>query len=107
MQDETKLRQPFLPRVRLVWSFVAITAAAVLITLVRVADQSTALITAVVAVVLWGGLMFGFFSTLFLITYALGLLEELLAGPTIEVQSPFAEDRMPEQIVVPTKTDAN
>lgn len=106
MRDQTNLRQPFLPRVRLIWSFVAVTAAAVLISLVRIADQSTALISAVVAVVLWGGLMFGLFCVLFLITYALGLLEELLAGPSTDVQSPFAEDRLPDQIVVPIKTDA-
>ena len=106
MREDAETRQPFLPRVPLIWSFVAVTAAALLIALVRAADQGTALITAVVCTVAWCGLLFGLFSVLFLITYGLGLPEELLAGPTVEVQSPFAIDRLPEQIVVPPKSDA-
>lgn len=99
-------RQPLLPQVRLMWVFVAVTGAAVLIALVRLADQGFALVSAIVAIAAWLGLLFGMFSILFLVTYALGLLETLLAPPQEEVLSPFASQRLPEQIVVPLKTDA-
>ncbi|MCC6508852.1 MAG: hypothetical protein IT423_07080 [Pirellulaceae bacterium] len=99
------LRQPFLPRTRLIWSFVAVTAAAVLIMLVRWADQGVALIAALVAIAAWVAGLFAMFSLLFLITYFLGVLENLLAPPENEVLSPFAQDRLPEQIVAPNKVD--
>ncbi|MGN6546255.1 MAG: hypothetical protein ACTHK7_14470, partial [Aureliella sp.] len=79
---------------------------AVLIALVRMADQGAALVSAIVALSAWLGLLFAMFSVLFLITYALGVLENLLAAPQEEVLSPFAGERLPEQIVVPRKLDA-
>ena len=99
-------RQPLLPQIRLKWTFAAVTAAALLIALVRMADQDAALISAIVATVMWLALLFGMFCVLFLFTYALGLLENLLAPPQEEVLSPFATERLPEQIVVPSKSDA-
>jgi hypothetical protein len=103
---EVSKTQPLLPQVRLIWSFVAVTLAAVLLALVRAADQSTALISAVVGISLWIGLVFFMFSVLFLITWALGVLENLLASPEVEVMSPFAVDRLPDQIVVPNTSEA-
>lgn len=97
--------QPLLPRVKLVWSFVAITAAAVLISLVRWAGEGQALVLAIVASLTWMAGLFACFSILFLITYALGILETLLAPPETEVLSPFAQDRLPEQIVAPLHVD--
>lgn len=99
-------RQPLLPQMRLKWSFAAVTAAAVLIALVRMADQDAALISAIVGVAGWLALLFGMFCVLFLVTYAMGVLETLLAPPHDEVLSPFANERLPEQIVVPPNTDA-
>ena len=99
-------RQPLLPQMRLKWAFVVLTAAAVLIALVRMADQGTALVSAIVAIAGWLVLLFGMFSILFLITYALGLLENLLAPAQDEILSPFAGERLPEQVVVPPKMDA-
>ena len=106
MQDESPGKQPLLPRVRLIWSFAALTASAVLIALVREVDQGAALITAIVATFAWLSILFAMFSVLFLVTYTLGLLENLLAPPQDDVLSPFASDRPPEQIVPPSKTDA-
>lgn len=97
--------QPLLPRVKLIWSFVAITATAVLISLVRWAGEGQALVVAIVAIVCWMAGLFACFSILFLLTYALGLLETLLAPPEQEVLSPFAQDRLPEQIVSPQHVD--
>ncbi|MGN6134834.1 MAG: hypothetical protein ACTHOU_10055 [Aureliella sp.] len=106
MLDEATGSQPLLPRVRLIWSFVALTAAAVLIALVRQVDQGAALVTALVVTTAWLTVLFVMFSLLFLVTYALGLLENLLAPPQDDVLSPFANDRLPEQVVPPAKTDA-
>jgi hypothetical protein len=99
-------RQPLLPQIRLKWTFAAVTAAAVLTALVRMADQDAALVSAIVAIAAWVAALFSMFGVLFLITYALGALENLLAPPQDEVLSPFAGERLPEQIVVPAKTDA-
>ena len=106
MVDEPLAKQPLLPRVRLIWSFVAVTAAAILIALVREVEQGPALVTAIIVIVAWLAVLFAIFSLLFLITYALGLLENLLAPPPDDVLSPFASDRKPDQIVPPLKTDA-
>lgn len=97
--------QPLLPRVKLVWSFVAITASAVLISLVRWAGEGQALITAIVATLTWMAGLFACFCLLFLLTYTLGILETLLAPPEHEVLSPFAQDRLPAQIVTPQHVD--
>lgn len=99
-------RQKLLPQVQLKWAFAAVTGAAVLIALVRITNQGAALVGAIVAVSGWLVLLFGMFGILFLFTYALGVLERLLAPPQDEVLSPFASERLPEQIVVPLKTDA-
>ncbi len=97
--------QPLLPRVKLIWSFAAITAAAVLISLVQWAGEGHALIVAIVSLSAWMGGLFACFSILFLITYALGILETLLAPPQHQVLSPFAGDRLPEQVIAPLHVD--
>lgn len=97
--------QPLLPRVKLIWSFVAITAAAILLSLVQWAGEGHALIVALLALAAWLGGLFACFSILFLITYALGILETLLVPPEQEVLSPFASDRLPEQLVAPLHVD--
>jgi hypothetical protein len=97
--------QPLLPQIRLIWSLVAMTVAAVMIMLVRWAEQGQALIIAIVAIACWLAALFALFGTLFLITYALGLLETLLAPPELEVLSPFASDRLPDQVVAPQHVD--
>ena len=106
MQDELREKQLLLPRVRLIWSFVALTAAAVLIALVRELDRGAALISAIVITVAWLAVVFAMFAILFLITYGLGLLEDLLAPEQDDVLSPFADDRLPDQVIPPLKTDA-
>lgn len=98
--------QPLLPQLRLIWSFIAVTAAAVLITLVRLADEGVAMVAAIMSVITWLAILFGAFCVLFLITYALGALENILAPPEQPVLSPFAKDRMPDQIIEPIKVDA-
>lgn len=97
--------QPLFPRVKLIWSFAALTGAAILISLVRWAGEGQALILAIVSIVGWLVGMFLCFSLLFIITYSLGILETLMAPPEHEVLSPFAADRLPEQIVAPIKVD--
>ena len=106
MHEEPVEKQLLLPRVGLIWSFVALTASAVLIALVREVDRGAALVSAIVVTVAWMAVLFAMFSSLFLITYALGLLEDLLAPERDDILSPFADDRLPEQIVPPLKSDA-
>lgn len=97
--------QPLLPRVKLIWSFAAITAAAVLISLVRWAGEGQALLVAIIATLTWMAALFGCFCIMFLVTYTMGVLETLLAPPEHEVLSPFASDRLPDQIVTPQHVD--
>ncbi len=95
-----------MPRVSLLWPFVLVTAAAFLIVLVRAADQGAVLVTATLALFGWLVGLFLLFGILFLFTYMFGLLEHLLAPPVEQPKSPFGVDQLPEQIVVPTNTEA-
>lgn len=98
--------QPLLPQMRLIWTFVAVTASALLIALVRFADQGAAMVAATVSVLAWLAILFGAFAVLFAITYVFGVLETIIAPPEPEVLSPFASDRLPDQIIAPLKVDA-
>ncbi len=93
------------PQVRILWTFALVTASAVLIMMVRWAQQGQALIVALVGILIWLAVVFAMFACLFLITYALGWLENLLAPPEPEILSPFATDRLPEQVVEPINAD--
>ncbi len=57
--------QPLLPRVKLIWSFVAVTAVALLISIVRWAGEGQALVAAVLALLLWLFFLFTLFSFFF------------------------------------------
>lgn len=105
MSTEPLPIQPLLPQVRLVWTFALVTGAALLIALVRASDQGQALVWAIVGMLLWLAGLFSLFGLLFLVTYAFGRLENLVAPPDEEVLSPFASDRFPEQIVTPVQSD--
>ncbi len=103
--DQLLTAQPLLPRMKLIWSFAAITAAAILLTMVRWADEDLSMILAILSTLGWIVGLFASFCIMFLITYGLGVLENLLAPPEPEVLSPFAQDRLPEQIIAPVHVD--
>ncbi len=104
MSFEEDVPQPFLPRVRMIWLFVAITVVAIALGIVQAADQGQALAAAFVFTGMFV-FLFAFFAGIsFLFSYSLGFVEKNF-GESKLVSSPFADGRLPEQQVPPTPTE--
>jgi hypothetical protein len=101
MSFEEEVPQPFLPRVRMIWLFVAITVVAIALGIIQAADQGQALAAGLV----FSGLfvfLFAFCSgTSFLVSYMFGFVEKNFGESTV-TSSPFADGRLPEQVIPPT-----
>jgi len=104
MTLEDDVSQPFLPRVRMIWLFVAITVVAIALGIIRAADQGQSFAAAFVftGVFLF---LFALFSGLsFTFSYLFGFVEKNFGESTV-TSSPFAEGRLPEQILPPNSTE--
>ena len=102
-EDENEA-QPFLPRVRMIWLFVAITVVAVALGIIRAADQGQSLAAALVFTCVFL-FLFALFSGLsFITSYLLGFVEKNF-GEVVEISSPFIEGRLPEQILPPGQSE--
>jgi hypothetical protein len=105
MNVEPPLRQPLLPRVRLIWLFGILTAAAVLFALVRDIGMAHALVAALLVVGCSLGLLLAASALCFAITYACGSLERGVNPPRVLPQSPFAADSLPQQLATPDRRE--
>lgn len=104
MLDETP-SQPFLPRVRMVWFFVVVTAVAVALTTIRATDQQAAFRSALIFAGLFVLLVGMLFSVCFLVAYSMGSLERAIVGKDQRPTSPFSDGSLPPQIVPPKRVD--
>ena len=99
-----EMPQPFLPRVRMIWLFVAITVVAIALGVIQAADQGQAFAAAAVFTGIFLLLFAAFSGASFLVSYELGFVEKNF-GQATETSSPFAEGRLPEQLVPPSPTE--
>ncbi len=109
MTDETTEPQPWFPKIRLLWLFALISFAALLMFLVRSADQRGELVFALIYSVIFVVVFFAFLSLFygmsFLVAYSLGKFERKLSDSTVVVSSPFADGQLPDQIVPPRPSE--
>ncbi|GIW98657.1 MAG: hypothetical protein KatS3mg111_1990 [Pirellulaceae bacterium] len=101
--------QPLLPQVRMIWFFVVTLLIAAGLTLIQVSDRGSALVNALMFTCLFL-VAFGTLSALtFVIAFSLGALERAVVPPEERVESPFAHDRLPPQVLPPSSppTESN
>jgi hypothetical protein len=103
---EEELRQPFLPRVRMIWFFVVITAFALVLWVVRSAEQGRTL----AAALLFTGLFLLFYALFsavsFLIAFFLGATRKAMVEANDTPRSPFSDGSPPEQIIAPRSVES-
>ncbi len=104
MSYEEALPQPFLPRVRMIWLFVAITVVAIALGIIRAADQGQSLAAALVFTCVFLFLFAMFSGASFLVSYVFGFVEKNLGESTL-TSSPFADGRLPDQLIPPTPSE--
>ncbi len=104
MSFEEDVPQPFLPRVRMIWLFVAITVVAIALGIIQAADQGQAFAAALVFTCVFIFLFALFSGTSFLISYLFGFVEKNMGEATM-TSSPFADGRLPEQMIPPTPSE--
>ncbi len=102
-EDENE-SQPFLPRVRMIWLFVAITVVAIALGIVQAADQGQSLAAALVFTCVFLFLFATFSGLSFLVSYLFGFVEKNFGEETL-TSSPFVDGRLPEQILPPTPSE--
>lgn len=93
--------QPWLPRVRMIWLFVLVTAMAILLLVIRSASDGASVAFAAVFLGAFLLMLTLVCATTFLAAYALGRLERNWIDEPTKVSSPFAYNQLPEQIVPP------
>lgn len=98
------VKQPLLPRVSLIWFFIAITIVAIALGVVRAAEQGRSLSAAMVFSVLFIAIFAVSSSLCFLFAYLIGATEKAIAGGQETPQSPFSDGSLPEQIIPPRKS---
>ena len=100
MQEEPE-KQPFLPRIRMIWFFVIVSLVAIALGIIQAAEQGRALAAGLVFCGLFLALFFAFSGILFLIAFALGATENAIVKTEQVPQSPFIDGSMPDQILPP------
>lgn len=99
--------QPILPRISMLWFFVVAGLVAVVLAIVRAAEQGRELQAAVVFTGVFV-LLFGLLSALsFLVAYLLGSVERAVAGKSETPASPFSDGTPPPQIIPPQAVDGS
>ena len=105
LDHETIERQPFLPRVSLIWFFVVMTMAAIALFIIRAAEQGQALAAAITFTSLFAVLLCLLSGMCFTIAFFMGAMERAVAAKSERPASPFIDGRMPEQIIPPNTVD--
>lgn len=106
MSTEEAIPQPWFPRIRMVWFFVAATLVAVALGVIRAADQGQAFAAALVFTGIFLALTMLFFAFSFIVAYLLGSIEKSLGESQIPA-SPFADGKLPEQLLPPNPVESN
>lgn len=88
----------------MIWLFAAITVVAIALGIIRAADQGQAFAAALVFTSIFLFLFAAFCGSSFLVSYMFGFVEKNF-GQATETSSPFAEGRLPEQLIPPNPTE--
>lgn len=104
MSFEEDVAQPFLPRVRMIWLFIAITVVAIALGIIQAADQGQALAAALVFSCAFIFLFALFSASSFLVSYTFGFVEKNFGASTV-ASSPFADGQLPEQLIPPNPSE--
>ncbi len=99
-------RQPWLPRVRMIWYFIAVAIVAVALGIIQAADQGQALAAALVFTFLFVLVFVLLSSACFFFVYSFGFLEKSLTEAQV-VSNPFADGQLPEQMIPPRPTEVH
>ncbi len=83
------------------WMLFIVTASGVYAWIAKLAFDGSPLATLVASSVLVGLFPFAIYAFAFLLVYPLGVLNVILGKGTEEAKSPFANERLPTQQVVP------
>ncbi len=98
-------RQPFLPRVRMIWFFVIAALVAVALGVTRMAEQGQALAAALVFAVLFLVAFFLLGALFFSVAYFFGAAEHAIAESQATTASPFSDGAPPPQLIPPRAND--
>lgn len=97
--------QPWFPRFRMIWFFVAVVLVAVALFVIRAADQGQALAAAAVLTVVFVTIVCACSAASFLVAFLFGAMEKALEAEERTPTSPFIDGSLPDQIVPPKPTD--
>ena len=93
--------QPLMPRISMIWYFVVATLIAILAMIIMRAESRQPLAVAIV----FTGMLLLFFLLIgggaFLIAFAVGATEKMIAPKQTTPESPFIDGRLPPQIIPP------
>jgi len=103
--DIEQERQPFLPRVRMIWFFVIAALVAVALGVTRMAEQGQALAAGLVFAVLFLATFFGLAALAFAVAYFFGATERAMADAQATPANPFSDGTPPPQLIPPRAND--
>ncbi len=106
-QDEHNIKQPFLPRVGMIWFFITVSMVAIALGIIRAAEQGRALAAAIVVAGVFAVAVSLMSGLCFFVAFLFGASEKRLSASPEEAASPFANYPMPEQIIPPRAVDIN
>ncbi len=103
--DTEQERQPFLPRVGMIWFFVVAGLVAVALGVIRYAEQGQALAAGLVFCALFLGLFFAIAGGVFTIAYLFGVTEKAIAEAHQTPANPFSDGSPSQQLLPPRHVD--
>ncbi len=106
MNTEESIRQPFFPRIRMIWFFIVAAVVALALGIIRAADEGQALAAALVFTGIFLIFVMSFSALCFWAAYSLGATERSFNNSP-QASSPFADGRLPEQVLPPKPIDTN
>lgn len=103
--NEAQPFQPILPRISMRWYFVMVAIIGALIAWIMASEYQQTLTANILLLCLAVGSFLGLSAVLFLIAYAIGSVEKIFFRPEEQIQSPFAHETMPPQIIPPVSNE--
>ncbi|MCA9126478.1 MAG: hypothetical protein KDB22_05310 [Planctomycetales bacterium] len=107
MQDLETEPQPLMPRISMRWFFIVVAIVAVALVIVRTASYGAALFAAIAFTAVFLALFALLSGVSFLFAYLLGATERAISKQGLVTESPFSDNKLPDQIVPPRNLDIN
>jgi CHASE2 domain-containing sensor protein len=99
--SEPLATQPLLPRISMRWYFILVVLVAGFLTWLTRSEYQQSLVVVVVLLALATMCFLTMSAVCFLLAYSIGAMEKLSRKPEDQLQSPFAHEAMPPQIIPP------